>query len=223
MESARRRPRDRWAARRGVAGGRHRPAADRRRSAPDARARRADRRCPGSPPLTGGDTDVLLAELLTDDPGRRLRRPPRVRLLVQLARRGPGPGQRVQPARPHRRGAAGDPAQSRPWPSWACRCVRRSPRLHQGLVLVTGPTGSGKSTTLAVDDRPDQPRAGLPHHHHRGPDRVPAPAQARDRQPARGRHRHRVVPRRAALRPAQRPGRAAGRRDARPRVDPVPR
>ena len=38
--------------------------------------------------------------------------------------------------------------------------------------------------------RRDQPRAGVPHHDRRGPDRVPPRAQDRGRQPARGRHRH---------------------------------
>ena len=42
-------------------------------------------------------------------------------------------------------------------------------------MLVTGPTGSGKSTSLAVDDRRDQRDARGPHHDHRGPDRVPPP------------------------------------------------
>ena len=53
-----------------------------------------------------------------------------------------------------------------------------------------GPTGSGKSTTLAamIDKiNTERPRA---HHHHRGSDRVPAPAQELRRQPARGRRRH---------------------------------
>ena len=49
--------------------------------------------------------------------------------------------------------------------------------LPRGLVLVTGPTGSGKSTTLAGADRPGQPHPARPHHDRRGPDRVPAPAQ----------------------------------------------
>ena len=49
--------------------------------------------------------------------------------------------------------------------------------LPRGFVLVTGPTGSGKSTTLAaVVDLANRNRA-RPHHHGRGPDRVPAPAQ----------------------------------------------
>ena len=56
-----------------------------------------------------------------------------------------------------------------------------------GLVLVTGPTGSGKSTTLAAIIDKINTEQRLPHHHDRGPDRVPAPAQALDRQPARGR------------------------------------
>ena len=40
------------------------------------------------------------------------------------------------------------------------RVVRSFAELPQGLVLVTGPTGSGKSTTLASLDRPHQPRRG---------------------------------------------------------------
>ncbi len=51
--------------------------------------------------------------------------------------------------------------------------------LPRGLVLVTGPTGSGKSTTLAsLIDLVNQRRT-QPHHHHRGPDRVRPPAQDR--------------------------------------------
>ena len=82
---------------------------------------------------------------------------------------------------------------------WGCEHFCNLP---QGLVLVTGPTGSGKSTTLAsMIDYINEQRAV-----HilidRGPDRVRAPAQGRRREPARGRLRHRLVPPGAAGRAA---------------------
>ena len=61
---------------------------------------------------------------------------------------------------------------------------------------MTGPTGSGKSTTLAVDGRHREPRAAGAHHDRRGPDRVPAQAQELRREPARGRGRHALRSRR---------------------------
>ena len=64
--------------------------------------------------------------------------------------------------------------------------------LPRGLVLLTGPTGSGKSTTLtAMVDIINQLRARA-HHHDRRPDRVPPREQALAHPPARGRHRHRA-------------------------------
>ena len=50
----------------------------------------------------------------------------------------------------------------------------------RGLVLVTGPTGSGKSTTLAAHGQLRQRQPPGPHHHDRGPDRV----RARERSAA---------------------------------------
>ena len=66
---------------------------------------------------------------------------------------------------------------------YAAEWVSEQPR---GFVLVTGPTGSGKSTTLAsIIDRINEP--GVPHPDHRGPGRVRPPAQGTPRYPARGR------------------------------------
>ena len=50
--------------------------------------------------------------------------------------------------------------------------------LDSGLVLVTGGPGTGKTTTLAGDDRRDQRQPELQHHHARGPGRVPARVRA---------------------------------------------
>ena len=68
--------------------------------------------------------------------------------------------------------------------------LKRIAGLGKGLVLVTGPTGSGKSTTLAaLIDRINDHREP-PHPDHRGPDRVRASLEALADQPARGRARH---------------------------------
>ena len=91
---------------------------------------------------------------------------------------------------------------------------------ERGLVLVTGPTGSGKSTTLAAMVDHINRHAGTPHPHHRGPDRVRAPAEALPGQPARGRAAHRAPsPTRCKQRAPRGPRRDPGRRDARPRDD----
>ena len=80
-----------------------------------------------------------------------------------------------------------------------CRpSVRRLAENPRGLVLVTGPTGSGKTTTLAAMVDHINSTMSAPHRDDRGSDRGPARRQAVDRQPARGRHRHRRLRRRVA-------------------------
>ena len=67
----------------------------------------------------------------------------------------------------------------------ACRLsVRRLAENTRGLVLVTGPTGSGKTTTLAAMIDHINSTMSAPHRDDRGPDRGAAHRQAVDRQPA---------------------------------------
>ena len=93
--------------------------------------------------------------------------------------------------------------------------VRELAHKARGLVLVTGATGSGKSTTLATIIDLIQHRAALPHPYHRRPDRVRAPAQDVRREPARGRERLRQLQGGAQVRAPTRPRRRAHRRNAR--------
>ena len=62
---------------------------------------------------------------------------------------------------------------------------------QRGLVLVTGTTGSGKSTTLAAMIDRINSLARRSHHHHRRPDRISASRQKEIHQPARSRSGHR--------------------------------
>ena len=90
--------------------------------------------------------------------------------------------------------------------------IRKLTDHQRGLILVTGPTGSGKTTTLGVDDRLHQRQLQPAHRHDRRPDRNPARRQVLDRQPARGRHRHGRLPRRVEARAAPGPRRHPRRR-----------
>ena len=65
--------------------------------------------------------------------------------------------------------------------------------MPRGLVLVTGVTGSGKSTTLAAMVDRINSTARRAHHYHRRPHRISAPRQKRLRQPARDRSGYSIV------------------------------
>ncbi len=86
-----------------------------------------------------------------------------------------------------------------------------SPRCRAASCSSPGPTGSGKSTTLACGRRPGQPHPARPHHDRRGPDRVPPRAQELPGQPARGGGGHLVVQERAQARAAPGPRHHPGR------------
>ena len=71
--------------------------------------------------------------------------------------------------------------------------IEQLANLPQGLMLVTGPTGSGKSTTQASVIDYINANSPVPHPDDRRPDRVRAPPQALRGEPTRGRVRHRLV------------------------------
>ena len=180
-------------------------------SPPMARVHGALRPIEGTEPLTEEDTEGALEHILRRRAAAGgVRQRGRGRLLLRDPRAVALPGQRLSPAglrldrlprdplpgaddrRP--RAARGDPQ--------AGRAAARDHPAHRDdrLGQVDDPGG---------DDRPHQLDPLPPRRHPRGPDRVPAPRQALDHQPARGRSRHRE------LREGDAPGAAAG-----PRRDP---
>ena len=178
-----------------------RAAPDRRRGAAGARGHRGGARAHRRP-----------------GPGPRGVRPRgRGRLLLRDHGPEPLPRQRLPPARERSRSsAARSPSRCAPSRTSGCpRSSARSPSEQRGIVLLTGTTGSGKSTTLAAMIDHINSHLAAAHRHARGPDRVPAPRQALDHQPARGRPGHRELRPRDAARPAPGPRRDPRRRDAR--------
>jgi twitching motility protein PilT len=87
------------------------------------------------------------------------------------------------------------------------------------LFLVTGPTGSGKTTSLATMIDYINTNDGPPHRHDGRPDRVLPQPQEVDRQPARSGQRRAELRRGPPPRAASGPGRDPGGRNARPGDD----
>jgi twitching motility protein PilT len=118
---------------------------------PQIRVHGALRAVPGRPVLTPDDTDALLAELLTAEQAAMWkaryeydfsfswRRNARVRGNAFTQRGMTALALRMIPREIPTMAALNLP-----------RVLSDFARQHQGLVLVTGPTGSGKSTTLAA-------------------------------------------------------------------------
>ncbi len=153
-------------------------------------------------------------------PAQTLRDRQTARLRLRDPRRRPLPRQLLLPARLGQRRlpprAAGHPlARLAQGAAGAARALRQTARLRPRH----RPDRLGQEHDPGGDDRRDQRREPGPHPHDRGPDRVPAPAQTLDRQPARGRHRRARLRPRPARRPARGPRRDPGRRDARPGDD----
>ena len=171
----------------------------------------------GSSRLAPADTDRVLREMLLDPAqAARVRHRQRGRLL--LLGRGPRalPRERLPPeglrvaraARDPRRDQVGRRAHAPAGHHAARRGGARDHPAHRHDRL-------GQVDDARGDARPHEPDDAQAHRHDRGPDRVPAPGPAVDRQPARGGSGHRVVQARAAPRPAPGPRRDPDRRDAR--------
>ena len=140
--------------------------------------------------LDRADTEAMAdAHLQRRSTSRSSGKPQEVDLAYSVAGPRPLPLQRLPAARHGRPRPARHPDRaSRPIDELGLPPVlKQIAQEERGLVLVTGTTGSGKSTTLAaMIDHINATRVGA-HHDDRGPDRVPAPRQPVDRQPARGR------------------------------------
>ena len=158
------------------------------------------------PALTGEDLVRLLAPIIPESQpqGVRGRARHRLRLRGRQTSRGSAPTCSPIARAPAPCSASSRQRSSRPKSSGLSPHILNLCQLNKGLVLVTGPTGSGKSTTLCALIDYINRNAPRPHHHDRGPDRVRPREPEVPHQPARGAHAHRLVQGRAARRAARR-------------------
>ena len=119
--------------------------ADGPRARPAARA--------GLPGATPQDTREVVYSILTNDQRKRLENDWQIDFAYSIPGHGALPRQRLLPARRRcRRRVPPDPERDAgARATSACRrCSQEFTKKPRGFVLVTGPTGSGKSTTLAA-------------------------------------------------------------------------
>ena len=150
----------------------------------------------------------------------------------RCSRSSPTRARRTSPTRSAGcRGSASTPSASAASVSIACRAIPFQVRTIDDLGPARGDPHArraaardrpadrhdrlGQVDDAGGDDRPHQLEPLAAHRHPRGPDRVPAPRQALDHQPARGRPGHRELRPRDAQGAAPGPGRDPDRRDAR--------
>ncbi len=149
-----------------------------------------------------GDTELegYVDEILSANQKERFRKRQRPRLLLREQRRRPLPRERVPQGDRRRRHVPDHPGRGpdarKPRPA-----AGRSPSsatYHQGMVLVTGSTGTGKSTTLAamIDHLNTTSNCNIISLE--DPDRVRAQQQALAGHAARARHAHPELRRRRA-------------------------
>ena len=139
----------------------------------------------GYPKLSTTDTREIVYSILTNDQRQRLEN----EWQLDFAYAIPGHA-RFRVNAYFQRGALGAAFRLIPSTIQSIDDLGLPPAVHEftkkprGFVLVTGPTGSGKSTSLAsMVDAINQHARGA-HHDHRGPDRVPPRSQEVRRQPA---------------------------------------
>ena len=190
------------------------------RPAAGAPARRRARPAPGPSAALRQRPRGLARDRRRHDARQALALPRERRARHRLRGRGPAavPRQRLPPARLDLVRLPRDPERGAELRTAAPAERRRAP--GRGA---SRPRARHRRDRLGQDDharggdRPHQPHAAPAHRHDRGPDRDPPLRPGLHRQPARGRARHRVVPRRDPARAAPGPRRDPDRRAPRRR------
>ncbi len=134
----------------------------------------------GAAPITRAEMDAVVDVPARRSPPRTVSAGPAGRPRIRASGSRPVPHQPLPAARasPRSRSATIPPHVRNVRELNLPPVSRRSRSSSAVSILVTGTTGSGKSTTLAVDDPSHQRELREPHHHGRGSDRVHARGRA---------------------------------------------